>query len=111
MFVTHFKRCKTDDRDVMCWKTHDVTVTFHSCTTFLMTTDFHDFFHAVNMAIKQQQYCNTVRPQLNSYSFTQRMTSQTWRLKRLFLNHSFSFKIRVTGIFTKGTYFFVANVL
>ena len=51
---------------------------------------FRNCFHAVNIAIKQQQYCNTVRPQLNSDRFTQHMTSQTWWLKRLLLNYSFA---------------------
>ena len=55
---------------------------------------FRNCFHAVNIAIKQQQYCNTVRPQLNSDRFTQHMTSQTWRIKRLFLNYSFTFNTR-----------------
>ena len=49
---------------------------------------FMNFFHAVNIAIKQQQYCNTVRLQLSSDRFTQHMTSQTWRLKRLLLKPS-----------------------
>ena len=52
---------------------------------------FRNFFQAVNTVIKQQQYCNTVQPQLNSERFTQHMTSQTWRLKRLFWNESFAF--------------------
>ena len=46
---------------------------------------FMNVFYAANIAIKQQYY-NTVRPQLNSDRFTQHITSQTWRLKRLFLN-------------------------
>ena len=55
---------------------------------------FRNFFHAVNIAIKQQQYCNKVRPQLSSDRFTQHMSSQTWRLERLFLNESFAFNPR-----------------
>ena len=56
---------------------------------------FMNVFHAVNIAIKKRQYCNTVRPQLNSGRFTQHMqTSQTWRLKKLFLNESFNFNTR-----------------
>ena len=47
MFVTHFKRCKNYDHDVMCWQTHDVTVIFYSYTTSSIR-------------------CNTVRPQLRS---------------------------------------------
>ena len=39
-----------------------------------------NIFHAVNIAIKQQQYCNTFWPQLGPDHFTQHMTSQTWRL-------------------------------
>ena len=47
-------------------------------------------FHVVNRAIKQQ-YCNTVRPQLNTDCFTQHMISQTWRLRRFLLKDSFVF--------------------
>ena len=90
MFVTHLKCCKNYDCDIMCWQAHSITATFYSCTTLPMT-DFHDFFHAVNIEIKQQQYCNTVCQQLNSDHFTQHMTSQTWQLQRLFLNYSFTF--------------------
>ena len=41
----------------------------------LPMTDFQKIFHAVDIAIKQQQYCKTVRPQPNSDHFTQHMTS------------------------------------
>ena len=76
---------------------------FHSCTTLSMT-DFRELLHAVKIAIKQQQYCNTVRPQLNSDRFTQHMTSQTWRLKRLFLN--FAFNSFLSGQFVKLSFSF-----
>ena len=87
---------------------------------------FRNCFHAVNIAIKQQQYCNTVRPQLSSDRFTQHMTSQTWRLKRLFLNYSFAFNTRYEHfhntelqysaylsqiLWYKRNFFFFANVL
>ena len=66
---------------------------------------FRNFFHTVNnTAIKQQQYCNTVRRQLNSDRLTQHMTSQTWRLKRLFLNDS-SPLIRVMSICTTSNFY------
>ena len=67
---------------------------------------FVNFFHAVNIAIKQQQYCNTVRPQLNCDRFTKHMTSQTWRLKRLFLKYSFAFNTRYEHLYNlKRLYF------
>ena len=73
-------------------------------------TDFQKFFHAVNIhvAIKQQQYYNTVRPQLNSDRFTQHMTSQTWRLKKLFLNEYFAFNTEVKYFDMKETYFLMS---
>ena len=41
----------------------------------LSMTDFHELFPcSQNSNYKQQQYCNTVRPQLNSGRFTQHMT-------------------------------------
>ena len=86
MLATHLKRCK------------NVLMTLTSCAGKYMTSllflllslvlpfqrlIFRNVSPAVNIAIKQQQYCNTVQPQLNSDRFTQHMTSQTWRLKRL----------------------------
>ena len=55
---------------------------------------FRKCFHAGNIAIKQQQYCNTVRPQLSCDHFTHHMTSQTWWLKKHFLNDSFASNTR-----------------
>ena len=86
---------------------------------------FRNCFNAVKIAIKQQQYCNTVRPQLNSDRFIHHMTSQTWRLKILFLNDSFVFNTRYEHFYNlkrlysgylsqilwyKRNIFFVANV-
>ena len=65
----------------------------HSCFLLLYYPSddwFSETFsmQSIIIAIKQQQqYCNMVSPHLNFDSFTQHMTSQTWRLKRLFLNY------------------------
>ena len=70
-----------------------------------------DVFHAVNIAIKQQQYCNTVRPQLSSDRLTQHMTSQTWRLERLSINESDSPLIRVTSMCNAYLYVYVSLIV
>ena len=149
ILVTHFKRCKNVDRDVMCWgrlyntlnqeltarrvvkswltleivkKVNQVVnvitivrvyyifiqpapgehMTSRSFLTLVLPFQqliFTNFFHAVDIANQQQQYCNTVRPQLNLDRLTQHMTPQTWRLKGLFLNYSFVFNTRYKHLY------------
>ena len=84
MLVTHFKLTL---QKWWPWRKMLVNVTWrhgHFSLLYyrLPITDFHKHFPCsqLNIAIKQQQYCNTVRPQLNSDRFTHHMTSQTWRL-------------------------------
>ena len=51
-------------------------------------------FYAVNIAIIQQQYCNTIRPQLNSDRFYHAHDVTNMATQKAFLNESFAFNTR-----------------
>ena len=55
---------------------------------------FINLYHIVNIAIKQQQYCNTVPPQLKSDRFTQLMTSFTFNTR---YEHFYNLKLLYSG--------------
>ena len=65
---------------------------------------FMNVFYIVNVAIKQQQYCNTVRPQLNSDCFAQNRRHKHSGSKGYYFKINHSPLKRLTSIFTTLNY-------